>query len=198
MFCLTSFGQEYKVEEKAITGVFEIDGKSKTEIFSAINKWISVNYNSAKNVIQLNDLVAGNIIIKGINTVTYLNAMKVLYPKNSYIPESTTTKFNHLMEINVKENKFRIIYRIIDSEGLTDSFFNCIKLNGGNESNIIAQNEEMEINLKKGLIGKEKRELYKLKSSEMYEDIRKKLENTMKETMLSIEKSTKTNSSNDW
>lgn len=198
LFCITSFGQEYKIEEKSITGIFDIDGKSKAEIFSAINKWISINYNSAKNVIQLNDAEAGNIIIKGINEVTYKNAMKVLYPKNSYIPENTTTKFNHLIEINVKENKFRIIYRITDSEGLNDKFFNCIKLNGDNEAGISAYNDEVEINLKKGLIGKEKRELYKLKSIEMYEDIRTGLENSIKATMLSIEKSTKTATTDGW
>lgn len=198
MFCLTGFGQEYKIEEKSITGVFDIDGKSKAQIFSAINKWISINYNSAKNVIQLNDAEAGNIIIKGINEVTYKNVMKVLYPKNSYISENTTTKFNHLIEINIKENKYRVIYRIIDAEGITDSFFNCIKLNGGNEANVIAYNDEMEVNLKKGLIGKEKRELYKLKSIEMYEDIRTGLENSMKATMLSIEKSAKATNTDSW
>lgn len=198
MFCLTSFGQEYKIEEKSITGVFNVDGKSKAEIFSAINKWISINYNSAKNVIQLNDAEAGNIIIKGINEVTYKNAIKFMYPKNAYIPENTTTKFNHLIEINVKENKFRIFYRITDSEGVDDKFFNCIKLNGGNEANIITYNDEVEISLKKGLIGKEKRELYKLKSIEMFEDIRFGLENSIKATMLSIEKSIKTATTDGW
>lgn len=198
MFCLTSFGQEYKIEEKSITGVFNVDGKSKAEIFSAINKWISINYNSAKNVIQLNDTEAGNIIIKGINEVTSKNAIKFLYPKNAYIPENTTTKFNHLIEINIKENKYRIIYRVTDAEGLYDNFFSCIKLNGGNEANIIAYNDEAEINLKKGLIGKEKRELFKLKSIEMFENVRADLENSIKATMLSIEKSTKTATSEGW
>jgi len=197
-FCLTTFGQAYKIEEKSITGVFDVDGKSKAEIFSAINKWISINYNSAKNVIQLNDAEAGNIIIKGINEVTCKSVAKTLYPKNAYIPENTTTKFNHLIEINVKENKFRIIYRIIDSEGLDDNFFNCIKLNGGNEANIITYNDEVEIGLKKGLIGQEKRELYKLKSTVMFEDIRFGLENSMKATMLSIEKSVKTATTDGW
>lgn len=198
MFCLTTFGQTYKIEEKSITGVFDVDGKSKAEIFSAINKWISINYNSAKNVIQLNDAEAGNIIIKGINEVTCKSVAKTLYPKNAYIPENTTTKFNHLIEINVKENKFRIIYRIIDSEGLDDNFFNCIKLNGDNEANIITYNDEVEIGLKKGLIGQEKRELYKLKSTVMFEDIRFGLENSMKATMLSIEKSVKTATTDGW
>lgn len=198
MFCLTSFGQEYKIEEKSITGVFDVDGKSKAEIFSAINKWISINYNSAKNVIQLNDTEAGNIIIKGINEVTYKNAIKFIYPKNAYIPENTTTKFNHLIEINIKENKYRIIYKITDAEGLNDNFFNCIKLNGGNEANIIAYNDEVEINFKKALINKEKRELFKLKSIEIYENVRAGLENSIKATMLSIEKSTKTATSEGW
>jgi hypothetical protein len=39
-----SNAQEYKLEEKSVTGIFEVNGKTKAELFSAINKWISVNY----------------------------------------------------------------------------------------------------------------------------------------------------------
>ena len=58
--------QEYKLEEKTVTGIFEIKEKTKAEIFASINKWVSINYNSAKNVVQMNDLESGTIIIKGI------------------------------------------------------------------------------------------------------------------------------------
>lgn len=56
------YPQEFKYEEKLVTGIFEAQGKSKSEIFSAINKWISINYNSSKNVIQMNDMDSGTII----------------------------------------------------------------------------------------------------------------------------------------
>ncbi|MDI6046233.1 hypothetical protein [Flavobacterium yafengii] len=48
------------------------------------------------------DAEAENIIIKGINEVTCENLERILYPKNSSIPQNTTTKFNYLIEINVK------------------------------------------------------------------------------------------------
>ena len=34
-----SNAQEYKLEEKSVTGIFEANGKTKAELFSAINKW---------------------------------------------------------------------------------------------------------------------------------------------------------------
>ena len=77
--------QEYKLEKKTVTGIFEVKEIKKAEIFVAINKWVSINYNSAKNVVQMNDLESGTIIIKGINEVSYKNSMKELYPNNKYI-----------------------------------------------------------------------------------------------------------------
>ena len=68
-----SNAQEYKIEEKAVTGIFEVPNKSKAEIFSAISKWISINYNSGKSVTQLSDAEGGNIVVKGINEITYSN-----------------------------------------------------------------------------------------------------------------------------
>ena len=104
MLCITTIttitnAQEYKLEDKTITGVFEVKEKSKAEIFASINKWVSINYNSAKNVVQMNDLESGTIIIKGINEVTYKNSMKELYPNKKYVEEYAKTKFNHLIEI---------------------------------------------------------------------------------------------------
>ena len=46
--------------------VFEVEGKSKDEIHSIINQWVAENYNSANNVIQMNDKEAGTIIVKGV------------------------------------------------------------------------------------------------------------------------------------
>ena len=184
--------QEYKLEGKTITGTFDIKDKSKSEIFASINKWISINYNSAKNVVQMNDLESGTIIIKGLNEVKYKNPIKIIYP--NLAAEFTTIKFNHLIEVNVKDNKFRIIYKLIeiymiDATVMNDSKMVCVNLDGSRKSEVEEYMGLMEENFKKAYKNKEKREklLEAYKSS--FEEINTNLVNDMKATMQSIEKS---------
>ncbi len=192
--------QEFKIEEKTITGTFENKEKSKSELFALINKWISVNYNSAKNVIQMNDAESGTIIIKGINEISYKNAGKVLNPKLA--TEFSTIKFNHLIEINIKDNKYRIIYKLIniatDDYGYNTMLFNCINLNGNREVEVQKYLDGMEINLKKGMIGKEKRERFASEMKLSFDEINTNAINEMKSTMLSIEKSISNAAKDGW
>lgn len=193
---LSLHAQEWKVAEKSLTGVFNVD-KSKSDLFALINKWISINYNSAQNVIQLNDVGTGTIIIKGINEVVYSNLPgKLLLP--SYTPDKTSTKFNHTIEINVKENKFRVIYTLTgvstDPNGaiFSNQFFDCINLTGENTLAVTTYNEATEKYLKQGFIGKQKREKYKQAVIDMFKELNVNLVENMKATMLSINNSTKT------
>jgi hypothetical protein len=193
--------QEYKIEAKSIIGVFDVNEKSKAEIFSAINKWISINYNSAKNVIQMNDLESGNIIIKGINEVKYKNPIKIIYP--NYLAEYATSKFNHLIEINVKDNKFRIIYKLIeiymvDATVINDTKMINVNLDGSRKSELEEYMVIMDENYKKVYKNKEKREklLEAIKFS--FEEININLRNDMKATMLSIEKLVREETKDDW
>ena len=207
MLCITTIttitnAQEYKLEDKTITGVFEVKEKSKAEIFASINKWVSINYNSAKNVVQMNDLESGTIIIKGINEVTYKNSMKELYPNKKYVEEYAKTKFNHLIEINIKDNKFRIIYKITDiaaeDVGYNTLTINCIVFNGINENAITEYNEKMDGLLKQGLIGKEKREKFKSITKPMFEGLSENLITDIKTTMQSIGKSISEATKDKW
>lgn len=108
-----SYAQNYSFQEKTITGVFEAKGKNKTEIFNSISKWIALNYNSAQDVVQLKNSESGTIIVKGINVSTFKNARKQFY-QDKYQEENSTAQFNHTMEINVKDEKFRVIYELTD------------------------------------------------------------------------------------
>jgi hypothetical protein len=192
--------QEFKIEEKTITGTFENKEKSKSELFALINKWISINYNSSKSVIQMNDLESGTIIIKGINSVNYKNLGNVLNPKIA--TEFSEMKFNHIIEINIKDNKFRIIYKLVDLA--TDDFgynamtLDCINLNGNRDLAVDKILESMDVILKKGMIGKDKRERYKLESKLSFDEINTNLINDMKTTMSSIEKSISVTSKDGW
>lgn len=192
--------QEFKIEEKMITGVFENNEKTKSELFALINKWISVNYNSAKNVIQISDAESGTIIIKGINEISYKNPGKVLNPKLA--TEFTSIKFNHLIEINIKDNKYRIIYKLVniatEDYGYNTMLFNCVNLNGNRDIEVQKYLDGMEANLKKGMISKEKRERFAAEMKSSFDEINSNSINDMKSTMLSITKSVSSTSKDGW
>ncbi len=157
------YSQEYTLEDKTVVGVFDAPKKTKSEIFSSINKWISINYNSAQGVVQLNDKEAGNIILKGINEAVYKNVLKELYPKNKYIQEYNTVKFNHTVEINIKDEKYRVIYRLTNMihevdgyDYYNDLIFKMIDFDGIEQENIDSYNAYIENLWKKALVGKKK------------------------------------------
>ncbi|MCM4158234.1 DUF4468 domain-containing protein [Gramella sp. AN32] len=199
---INGHAQEYELEEKIVTGIFEVKDQNQSELFSSINKWISINYNSSKNVIQLNDKESGTIIIKGINEVSYANNMKSLYPNNKYMTDNLTTQFNHLIEINIKDNKYRIIYRITDiaseDAGYNDIVFKNVGFTGVNTESLNFYNEIIDENLKKGMIGEKKREKFKSLTKPMFEELNNNLLKDVKATMRSIEQSVKSESKDEW
>jgi hypothetical protein len=194
--------QEYSYSEKSVIGVFEVPNKSKAEVFSTITKWVSINYNSSKNVTQLSDLEAGNIIIKGINAVTYKNNAKALYPNNKYIADQTTSNFNHLIEINVKDNKFRIIYTITDiadKENIyKDIMYNCIDFVSVKDEKVDEYNVMLESLLKGSYMGKGKRETLKSISKQIFIDLSEAVVMDIKKTMISIENSVASIKNDGW
>jgi len=146
----------------------------------------------------MSDLESGVIIVKGINDVTIKNYYKESSPNGRYMPETLTTSFNHLIEINVKENKYRIVYKIIDicsdrnETPFSNLFLNCISFNTIDDNAIQAYNLSIEDVLKKGMMGKERREEYLALSKPKFQDISTTLINQIKATMSSIEKSVST------
>ena len=193
--------QDYKLEAKSITGTFDVKGKTKSEIFSLINKWISINYNSSKNVIQMSDLESGTIIIKGINEVKYKNPGKIMYP--NMLSEFTIMKLNHLIEINIKDNKFRIIYKLIDTYMIdatvvNDSKMIFVNFDDSRNSEVVEYFNIMEQNFKKMYKNIEKREKYIEAYKESFVEINNILKNDIKNTMLSVEKSVLSETKDGW
>lgn len=198
-----AISQDLKMEEKSITGIFEAKSYNKSEIYSLLNKWVSINYKSAKAVIQLNDLESGTIIIKGINTVVFKNRTKEVYPNIKSIPEYTTCNFNHQIEIDIKDNKFRVIFTIIDlisSDQIysSSSFFDCISFNNTNEIAIEKYTKMNDDIYKKYMVGKGKREKMRSIMKPMFDEIKESLILDIKLTMNSIEKFVSTSSKDDW
>jgi hypothetical protein len=193
-----SNAQEYILEEKSVTGIFEANGKTKAELFSAINKWISDNYKSANSVIQLNDAEGGNIIIEGITEGKF--NLKPFWPKLKR-DKYEIVKFNHLIELNIVDNKLKMIYKITNLANLKHSkaktecsnecdinTLNCINFNGVDDNSIVAYNEFLESIYRR--MSTEKIKIYKSLSKPMFEELNSNLISNIKGTMESIAKST--------
>ena len=197
-----SNAQEYKLEEKSLTGIFEANGKTKAELFSAINKWISVNYNSANSVIQLNDLESGTIIVKGINTIVHKSFIKsFLHPdlqkKASF--NTMTYNFSHLIEINIKDNKFRVKYLITKYEdyGSDNEIFKRINFEGPDNNTVENYNALADGLLETFMIDTKNKQAMRDAMKPMLDEMNSSLENDVKNTLESIYK-TATEKTEGW
>ncbi len=188
----TSNAQEFKIEKNSIIGIFESESKNKADLFAAINNWISMNDNSSMNV-QMNDMESGKITIRGLNEISYKSLAKALNPYTNSIPEYSSLIFNHLIEITISDNSYKIKYKIVDiaseNSGKNNLFFKCIDLNHINEIAIQKYNDQNDLFLIEGLVKKKKRETYRTLAKPMFEDINNALIFDLKQTMASIEKS---------
>jgi hypothetical protein len=148
----------------------------------------------------MNDGGSGTIIVKGINQIVYDNNQKILYPNNKLIPKTTTMKFNHLIEVNIKEGRYRVVYKIvslvIDPDGLYPQFFNCINFEGTNEDAIQSYMEQFKVNLKN--ISAKKRDPFLLSVEPQLIDINSKLKTSIEFTMKSIRESIGDSKGDEW
>ena len=198
--------QEFKKEEKSITCIFETTGKTKAEIFSSINKWISLNYNSPKTVLQLNDAETGSIIIKGSNKQGVKSPYKKFLPK-SYQESSAfdydINNFKHLIEIDIKDNKYRIRFTIMEcienSSFATNSseIFKSLNFIDGSIDSV-DYDVLTDAYLEAYLINKKHKESFKFILKPMLKELNTALEESIKETMFSIDTSVKSVKNDKW
>lgn len=50
------------------TGVVEVPGATQAQLYSRAFEWVAKRYNSAKDVVQMQDKESGKIVVKGITT----------------------------------------------------------------------------------------------------------------------------------
>jgi hypothetical protein len=194
------------IKEKKITATINAKGKSKSEIYSSINRWVSVNYNSANNVIQMNDKESGIMIVKGINTTTYDNPTRLIYPNTKAIPVKFELLLNHLLEIKVRDNKYRLIYTINSISKLTSqsdlkgnpNTYDCINLNGTTDESIDKFNNYWKEIFKKSMMGKKKKAKYLSFSKSIFDKINTELALSFVSSFISINKMVNETYDDDW
>ena len=81
--------------------IIHCEGKSKEQLFIVLNFWVSINFNHAQSVIQLNDKQLGVIICQG-----YLNDIA----DNLGLVNRYTVSVKPIFKIDIKDEKIRVTY----------------------------------------------------------------------------------------
>lgn len=77
-------------------GIINIEGKNSNVIYSSIKAWVAIVFNSANDVIQLDDKENGKLIVKGLSSFSY----KVM-------GANIGSKCFYTLTIDTKDNRFR-------------------------------------------------------------------------------------------
>ena len=87
----------------SFTHILDVPGKTKDEIFIAINAWFVASFNDGKSVIQMTDKDAGIILAKG-----YLNGVghRIGFAKSVLVGEYI------VIRLDIKDEKIRLITSI--------------------------------------------------------------------------------------
>jgi len=100
------FAQE--IDGTQMSQVFNVEGVSASDLHSRINIAIANIFNSANDVIQLNDPQNNKFIIKGVASVPVENTYKAMYPKVSTIP--SIYNYDHPMTLNIasRDGRYKV------------------------------------------------------------------------------------------
>lgn len=84
-----------------------VDGTAD-QLFVKAMEWVATTYNSANDVVQLSDKVAGKIVGKGYKSITLpFPTEKPPYPFSRLPPVATTFGVTYTFTIDIKEGKYR-------------------------------------------------------------------------------------------
>lgn len=186
-------GQEFKTEGKTMTVVFKVDSVSKQDIHSRVLSAIANLYNNANNVIQLNDTQNNKVIVKGLSSFMIPNDMKPITSKTIYVPSFLDLKYNHTINIDSKDGRYRMVYQITSTPTFKNQyadnpFYYKAKFDKLSEEEI---QERVKMRLApleqaKLFYGKKKREAYREEIPRVYDIFYNKVVSEAKATLLSI------------
>lgn len=78
------------------SSVINVEGINKEELYNRAKEWFVVTYNSAKDVLQMDDKVAGKIIGKGTSRGQY-----------KFMLSNTSYYLNYTLSVTLKDGRYR-------------------------------------------------------------------------------------------
>lgn len=88
-----------------------VDNTSKDELYSAAREWVATAFNSATDVLKMDDRVSGKLVAKGFANI---------YIKTGIMP--IKEKFYFTVKIYCKENRYRVIWTDLQTQSYPDKW----------------------------------------------------------------------------
>ena len=157
--------QEYLIEGKSATIVYEVPDRSKSDLHQAALHWFDNEDSTSKYVIESNDADAGTIRISEVNQVYYKNIGKLMYPNRSGMAEMLSGDFSYDIELAFEDGTYMVRYQLTGMEkemyGRDDLFYACIDFEEIDEKALAEYNESMNKLLVMNAVFKKRRNIFK-------------------------------------
>ncbi len=192
LFFFVSFAhsQEYLIEGKTATIVYEVPGKTKAELYQSALKWFENEESTSEYTIQSSDAEAGNIRVSEINQVYYKNIGKLMYPKRSGMADMLSGDFSYDIELVFEDGTYMVKYELTGMEkemyGRDDLFYACIDFEEIDEDALAEYNKSMNKLLTMNAVFKKRRNIFQENSKSQFEDASQNVLNSMTSNMGSL------------
>ena len=182
--------QEYLIEGKSATIVYEVPEKSKSELFQAALDWFEKEESTSEYTIESSDPTAGIIKVSEVNQVYYKNIGQLMYPKRSGMAEMLSGDFSYDIELVFEEGTYMVKYKVTGMEkemyGRDDLFYACVDFEEIDEQALAEYNESMNKLLTMNAVFKKRRDIFKDNSRSQFEDASQNVLNSMTSNMGSL------------
>lgn len=182
--------QEYLIEGKSATIVYEVPDKTKSDLYQSALQWFEKEESTSKYTIESSDPNAGIIRVSEVNQVYYKNIGKLMYPKRSGMAEMLSGDFSYDIELVFEDGTYMVKYQLTGMEkemyGRDDLFYACIDFEEIDEDALAEYNESMNKLLTMNAVFKKRRNIFKENSRSQFEDASQNVLNAMTSNMGSL------------
>lgn len=185
-----ALSQEYLIESKSATIVYQVPGRTKEQLFNDALDWFRDEERASQYTIASSDPEAGTMEVEEVNQVFYKNIGKLMYPKRSGMAEMLSGDFSYHIDLVFEEGTYMVKYKLTGMEkemyGRDELFLECIDFEEIDEDALDAYNESMNKLLIMNAVFKKRRDIFRDNSRSQFEDASQNVLNSMTSNMGSL------------
>lgn len=182
--------QEYLIESKSATIVYEVPDKTKSDLYQSALQWFEKEESTSEYTIESSDPKAGIIRVSEVNQVYYKNIGKLMYPKRTGMAEMLSGDFSYDIELVFEDGTYMVKYLLTGMEkemyGRDDLFYACIDFEEIDEDALAEYNKSMNKLLTMNAVFKKRRNIFKDNTRSQFEDASQNVLNSMTSNMGSL------------
>lgn len=187
---IQSKAQEYLIESKTVTIIYQEPGLSKDQIYTKALTWFSSQESTSVFTVETSFKEAGSIVVNEVNQVFYMNIGKLMYPSRSGMAELLSAEFEYRIEMTIEEESYLVVYTLTGMKkemyGRDDLFLNCIDFEEIDETALEEYNKSMDKLLKMNAVFKKRRGIFLDNTKFQFEDVSQNILSGMTSNMSSL------------